>query len=111
MLGAVDLGVADDGECAGHEQAAEIAVALFADAAEPVLCPHSSAASERAQSRPRSYVLIGRSWGQQHSRPERSPASDRPRECNEGACSFWLDRCQAMIIRSNSTICSLRRSS
>src|SRR5260370_24690568 len=39
MLGAVDLGVADDGECTGHEQAAQIAVPLFADAAEPVLAP------------------------------------------------------------------------
>ena len=39
MLGAVDLGVADDGECSGHEQAAQIAVPLFADAAEPVLAP------------------------------------------------------------------------
>ena len=37
MLGAMDLGVADDGERAGHEQAAQIAVALFADTAEPVL--------------------------------------------------------------------------
>src|SRR3979490_3330998 len=39
MLGAVDLGVADDGECTGHEQAAQIAVTLFADAAEPLLAP------------------------------------------------------------------------
>ena len=39
MLGAVDLGVADDGECTGHEQAAEIAVALFTNASEPVLAP------------------------------------------------------------------------
>ena len=37
MPGAVDLGVADDGECTGHEQATQIAVTLFADAAEPVL--------------------------------------------------------------------------
>ena len=35
MHGAVDLGVADDGECTGHEQAAQIAVPLFADTAEP----------------------------------------------------------------------------
>src|SRR6476660_2473049 len=35
--GAVDLGIADDGECTGDEQAAQIAVTLFADAAEPVL--------------------------------------------------------------------------
>ena len=39
VLGAVDLGIADDGECTGHEQAAQIAVTLFADAAEPVLAP------------------------------------------------------------------------
>src|SRR4051794_36884289 len=39
VFGAVDLGIADDGECTGHEQAAQIAVTLFADAAEPVLAP------------------------------------------------------------------------
>src|SRR6516225_5955793 len=39
MLGAVDLGITDDGECASHEQAAQIAVTLFADAAKPVLSP------------------------------------------------------------------------
>jgi hypothetical protein len=33
--------------------------------------PPSSAASERAQSRPRSCVLIGRFWDQQHFQPER----------------------------------------
>ena len=37
VFGAVDLGIADDGECTGHEQVAQIAVTLFADAAEPVL--------------------------------------------------------------------------
>ena len=35
MLGAVNLGIADDGECAGHEQAAQIAIASFADTTEP----------------------------------------------------------------------------
>src|SRR3979490_563122 len=39
VFGTVDLGIADDGECTGHEQAAQIAVTLFADAAEPVLAP------------------------------------------------------------------------
>ena len=39
MLGAMDLGIANDGECPGHEQAAQIAVTLFADTAEPVLAP------------------------------------------------------------------------
>ena len=36
ILGAVDLGMANDGECAGHEQAAQIAIPLFADTAEPI---------------------------------------------------------------------------
>ena len=39
VLGAVDLGIVDDGECTGHEQAAQIAVTLFADAAETILAP------------------------------------------------------------------------
>src|ERR1039458_8482343 len=39
MFGAMDLGIADDGKCAGHEQAAQIAVALLTDTAEPVLAP------------------------------------------------------------------------
>src|SRR5665213_1201171 len=39
MLGAIDLGVADDGKRAGHEQAAQIAITLLADTAEPVLAP------------------------------------------------------------------------
>ena len=39
MLGAMNLGIADDGECAGHEQAAQIAIALLADTAELVPTP------------------------------------------------------------------------
>src|SRR5258705_10086201 len=39
MPRAMDLGVANDGECSGHEQAAQIAVPLFADTAEPFLAP------------------------------------------------------------------------
>jgi hypothetical protein len=39
VLGAMDLGIAYDGERAGNEQAAQIAVALFADTAEPILAP------------------------------------------------------------------------
>ena len=43
MPGAMDLGVADNNECVGHEQAAQIAVTLFADAAKPFLAPTASA--------------------------------------------------------------------
>src|SRR5664279_1168603 len=39
MPGAIDLGIADDGQRAGHEQAAQIAIALLADTTEPVLAP------------------------------------------------------------------------
>jgi len=37
MLGAMNLGIADDGERASDEQAAQVAVTSFTDAAEPVL--------------------------------------------------------------------------
>jgi hypothetical protein len=33
------IGIADDGECSGDEQAAQIAIALFTDAAEPLSAP------------------------------------------------------------------------
>ena len=33
------FGIANDGECAGHEQAAQIAIPLFADTAEPIPTP------------------------------------------------------------------------
>ena len=39
MFGAMDLGITDDSERAGHEQAAQIAVTLLVDTAEPVLAP------------------------------------------------------------------------
>jgi hypothetical protein len=37
MLGVVDLGITDDGERASREQAAQIALALLADTAQPFL--------------------------------------------------------------------------
>jgi hypothetical protein len=88
VFGAVHLGIADDGECTGDEQAAQIAVTLFADAAEPVRAAAGVLPRNEPDPGRESCVLIGRSWGQQHWRPERLPASDRRLECNEGACSF-----------------------
>jgi hypothetical protein len=35
----MDLGIANDGKRAGHEQAPQIAVALFADTSEPIFAP------------------------------------------------------------------------
>src|SRR5262249_30809198 len=41
MIGAMEFGIADHRECASHEQAAQIAVTLFVDTAEPLTaaCP------------------------------------------------------------------------
>ena len=39
MFAAVDLGMADDRQRAGHEQTAQVAVTLLADAAEPFPTP------------------------------------------------------------------------
>jgi hypothetical protein len=41
MFGAMDLGIADDGQRACCEQAAQIAISLFADTAELVPTPSS----------------------------------------------------------------------
>jgi hypothetical protein len=59
MPGAMDLGIANDGECSGHKKATQIAIALLTYAAVPLLAPHLSAVSEPAQSRPRNYALNG----------------------------------------------------
>ena len=39
MLGAMDFGIADHRQRTGREQASQIAIASFADIAEPVLPP------------------------------------------------------------------------
>src|SRR5664279_2068708 len=92
MLGAMDLGIADDGERAGDEQAAQIAVTLLADTAEPVLAPRSNAVSARARSRPRSCGLSGRPSDRLRWRQERWPASGRRRGSHRAACSHhWID--------------------
>jgi hypothetical protein len=91
MPGSVNLGVTDDGECTGHEQAAQIArspclLMLPSLSLPPLECCLGTSPIQAEKLRP------DRSWGQLHSRPERSPASNRPRECNEGACSSgWND--------------------
>ena len=105
MFGAMDLGVTDDGKCAGHKQAAQIAVTLLAYIAEPVLASTG--------------VLFGTMPIQAEKlRPDRKDcgsataatkavASTGP---TPGASSslmlISLDRCQALVSRSNSRICS-----
>ena len=51
MFSAVYFGIADDGERTSGEQAAQITVALLADAAEPVLAPARAFSDSAASSR------------------------------------------------------------
>ena len=110
MRGVVDLRIANDGERDSHEQAAQIAIALFADIAEPVLAPleccFGTSPIQAEKLRPErkafgSAMLATRAVAS--TGPTPGIASSR--------LLASLDRCQAMIIRSNSRICSLSRRS
>ena len=81
MLGAVDLGITDDGEGAGHEQAAQIAVTLFTDTAEPIPTLLECCFGINPI-RPRSCDLTGRFWDRRHLPLERWRAADRRQECS-----------------------------
>ena len=60
MCGAMNFGVADYSERAGHERAAEIAITLFAQIAEPSCFLHRALLRHEAELRPRNPDLIGR---------------------------------------------------
>jgi hypothetical protein len=107
MFGAMDLSVTDDGKRAGHEQPAQIAVTLFADTAEPVLAPpleccFGTSPIQAEKSRPDRKIFGSATVA------TTAVASTEP---TPGASSslmlISLDRCQAVISRSNSRICSL----
>jgi hypothetical protein len=53
----MDLGIADHGERAGCEQAAQIAIALFADTAKLVLAPVSAKGLGCVKTRRRSIAI------------------------------------------------------
>src|SRR5262245_20614256 len=57
MLGAIDLGIANDSKRACREQTTQITVTWLADADRACPCLHSNAASAPVQSRPRSLAL------------------------------------------------------
>jgi len=99
MLCAMDLGIADDGERTGGEQAAQIAFALFADAAELVLAP--ARVLLRHEPDP---GREGRPSDRRHLRPGRWPA---PANAGNGVqpTTRLIGACQARIRRSNSKIC------
>src|SRR6266436_6054711 len=100
MLGTVELRIADHGERTGSEQAAQITIALFADAAELVFAPtrvllrHQPDPGREIPSRSKR-LGIG-------NLATRAVASAGP---TLGIASSLLlvsfDRCQAMMQRSN----------
>ena len=103
MPGAMDLGIADHGERACREQPAQIAIALLADTAKPVLAPlefclgtsptqaEKSRADRKALGSARLATSAVASAG-----PTPGIASSR--------LLVAFDRCQAMMRRSNSRI-------
>src|SRR3984957_8865693 len=105
MFGAMDLGVTDDKKRAGHEQATQIAVTLFADIAEPVLPPLEccigtipiQAEKLRTDRKDFGSATVATT----------AVASTGP---TPGASSSLMlissDRCQVLISRSNSSTCS-----
>jgi hypothetical protein len=85
--GAMDLGIADDGESAGGEQAAQVAIALLADTAKLVLATarmllwHEPDPSREVAPRSESPRISDR--GNQRS----CQGLDRPRGSHQAACS------------------------
>lgn len=81
MIGAMDLGIPDDGERASREQAVQIAIALFADTAKLVLAParvllrHESHPGREFPSRSESLGI--RNAGDQGCCQRRPDAGDR----------------------------------
>ena len=100
MLGAVDLGITDHGKCAGGEQAAQIAIALLADANELVLGParvllrHQPDPGEKFRPDRNAFgsaTLATRAW--RSAGPMPGMASSR--------LLVSLERCQARIRKRN----------
>ena len=88
VLCAMDLGIADNGERAGDEQAAQIPVASFRRCCRAGLCSRSSVA------------LAGLPIQAEKLGPDRKAL----RSASVATRGGWLDRCQAMIRRSNCRI-------
>ena len=104
MIGAMDLGIADHGERASREQAAQIAIALFADTAKLVFAParvllrHEPHPGREVSSRSEG-LGISNAGDQRRCGERRPDAGDRIQPL-----AVTLDRCQVIIRRSNSRI-------
>src|SRR5262245_35955696 len=105
MFGAMDLGIADDGQRARREQAAQIAIALFADTAELVLPPlewcFGTSPTQAEKFRPDRKAFGSATLA------TRAVASAGPTPgISSSRLLASLDRCQAMIWRSKFRICA-----
>src|SRR5262249_18185974 len=106
MPAAMDLGIADDGERAGNEQAPEIAISLLADTAEPVLAP--ARVLLRHEPDPGRELRPDRKDFGSATVANKAVASAGPTPGQSSSrLLVSLDRCQALIMRSNSRICPL----
>ena len=105
MLGAMDLGIADDGERAGREQAAQIAIASFANTPSLSLPPLEFCLGTSPIQAEKS--LPDRNTFGSATLATRAVASAGPMP---GIASSRLltsfERCQAVMRRSNSRICA-----
>ena len=101
VLGAMDLGIADDGQCAGHKQEVQIAVTSFADTAEPVLAPLECCFGTRPIQAEK--LRPDRNARGSATVATRAVASAGPTPGHSSSrMLILLDRCQAVIILSNS---------
>jgi hypothetical protein len=101
MLCAVDLGIADQGEGTGGEQAAQIAIALLGDIAEPALPPLECCfGTSPIQAEKFGPGRKRRTW-ESATLATRAVASAGPMPgIASNRLLISLDRCRAMIIRS-----------
>ena len=101
MFGAMDLGVTDYRKRAGHKQAAQIAVTLFAYTAEPVL------ASTRVPIQAEKLRPDRKDFGSATAATTAVASTGPTPGASSSRMLTSLDWCQALISRSNSNICSL----
>src|SRR6267378_3342888 len=106
MFGAMDFGVTDDRKRAGHEQAAQIAVtcllilpSLFLP---PLECCFGTIPIQAEKLRP-----DRKDFGSATAATKAVASTGPTPGASSSLMLISLDRCQALISRSNSSICSL----
>ena len=107
MLGAMDLGVTYDREGAGREQAAQISITPLGDAANGSPCHRSSSVWARGPPRRKSLFPIEMLSGLAMLATSAVASAGPTPGIASSRLLVSLDRCQAMMCRSNSRTCAL----